>query len=247
MSGPINRENFGERAERNERLALGAGLIVVIGLLVESGPELAHSLINWVSPGRAVIGNLVVALGVAFEVLFSWRTLLAARRVELEANQRIAEALRAAAEANLARVRLESELRKRTVSRLLNKDEADSFVSSLKQFKGQHFAIYWSTAALKTSPSRVAEQLALATQLRELLIETGWEEQLTQLPLNLETPDGVTLYFSSIVQEESETLLLPTVAAAVATEFMRLKISSQVTLHVGIPPQVLVVAIGILP
>ena len=129
MSGPISRENFSERVERNERLALGAGLVVVIGLLIESGPELAHSIIHWVSPSRAVIGNLVVTLGVALEVLFSWRTLLTARRVELEANERIPEARRTAAEANLARVRLETELRRRTVSRTLSKDEGDSFVN----------------------------------------------------------------------------------------------------------------------
>lgn len=47
------------------------------------------------------------------------------------------------------------------------------------------------------------------------------------------------------VREESETLLLPTVA--IATEFMRLKISSHVTLNVLIPPQVLIVAVGFLP
>ena len=62
-------------------------------------------------------------------------------------------------------------------------------------------------------------------------------------PADLETTDSVTLYFSSLVRTESDLVILPSVAAAVATEFMRIKVSLQVTINMGIPPQVLVIVL----
>jgi hypothetical protein len=46
MSGPSKKDSFGERAQRIEKLALCAGIVVVVGLLVESGPELAKSILD---------------------------------------------------------------------------------------------------------------------------------------------------------------------------------------------------------
>ena len=83
-----------------ERWSLIAGLVVVVGLFVESGPELAHSLVHLEWPSREVIGNLVVVLGVAGEVLFSWRAVRAARQAELQAEHQIAELNAAVAAAN---------------------------------------------------------------------------------------------------------------------------------------------------
>jgi hypothetical protein len=131
MSGPNKKATtLGQRAELMERWGLVAGLVVVGGLLVESGPELAHSVTHREWPSRGVIGNLVVALGVAGEVLFSWRAVRAARQAELqaeqhiaelnsavaEANERAANAEKATAEANLARARLARRFKWRTLT-----------------------------------------------------------------------------------------------------------------------------------
>src|SRR5271154_1699815 len=101
MSGPNKKAKTpGQRAELMERWGLVAGLVVVVGLLVESGPELAHSVLHRECPSRGVIGNLVVVLGVAGEVLFSWRAVRAAREAELQAEHQIAELNSAVATAN---------------------------------------------------------------------------------------------------------------------------------------------------
>jgi hypothetical protein len=92
MSGPTNKANNpGERAERFEHLALWAGLIVFVGLLVESGPELSHSIITLECPPRGVLGSFLVAIGVFAEVLFSWRAVNEARKADLESEQRVVE------------------------------------------------------------------------------------------------------------------------------------------------------------
>lgn len=111
MNGPINTAKTpGERAQWWERWALGAGLVVTIGLLIESGPELAHSVVCHVWPSRGTIGNLIVVLGVAGEVLFSWRAVRAAREAELEAEHTVADLEARTAEANERTANLQLEI-----------------------------------------------------------------------------------------------------------------------------------------
>ena len=220
MDGPIKneRETLGNHLKWLERWLVFSGIVVVVGVFIEISSKVLKGEID-----NEVIGGLLVILGVAAEVAIARVITLKSDRIQeiadievaqarqaaSEARERAANTERLTAEADLARVRLETELRRRTVSRTLSKDEGDSFVNSLKQFSGQRFATYWGD--LGGSPSKVAEKLSFVTQLRELFIEAGWqEEQQAQLPPKLDTPDAVTLYFSSIVREKSETLLLPT-------------------------------------
>src|ERR1700733_8293828 len=135
MNGPTKKQNFSERAERLEKLSVVAALVVVAGLIIESGPDLARAIAKGVLPSREVQGNVLVTLAVAAEAILGWRALTAARKAEIdaeeriaaaerasaEANERAASAERAAAEANLARVQIEREIASmRSVRRLTN-------------------------------------------------------------------------------------------------------------------------------
>ena len=112
MKGPIKRQIAGLGW-----LELGltlAGLTVVSGLLVESGPELWDALVSQSWPARGVTGGVVVTIGVLAEVIIGVLIAQEARRKEREANLEIAasndrasKAEQAAAEANLASRKLE--------------------------------------------------------------------------------------------------------------------------------------------
>ncbi len=213
MSGPTkNAMSPGERAERRERWALFAGLIVVIGLLVESGPELARAIITLTWPPRVDIGNVVVTLGVAGEVLFSWGALLAARKAEIAAEERIAETVErsrhaelAVAEANLAleneraeRAKLNLKVNRRSVSRNLHPHEAESLSAKLRTHWGQTFTLRASRTRAEANDLKPAEtnfeQSFFVMQLRGILTASGWEsETIANLP-DFRCAKGLTIF-----------------------------------------------------
>jgi hypothetical protein len=139
MSGPNKKATtLGERAESMERWSLRAGLVVVIGLLVESGPELAHSLIYLEWPSLGVVGNVVVVLGVAGEVLFSWRAVRAARKAELEAEQTVVTLQARIAEAD----ERTANLRIAVADALERQATAEQLLADLRLDQGPRAAIF---------------------------------------------------------------------------------------------------------
>jgi hypothetical protein len=162
MSGPNRKpRNAGERAEFLEKLAVRAALVVVVGLLVESGPDLARAIRKGVLPSREVQGNVLVTLAVAAEALLGWRALIAARKAEIEAEKRIAEANERAEQLRLARIRLEADLSHRR----LTKEQAEEIVSKLSEFRGQEIT-------LGNAPS--SECFWFALELEVALNKAGW-------------------------------------------------------------------------
>lgn len=193
MSGPIkNARSPGERAEWWERWGLGAGLVVVIGLLIESGPDLAHSIIRHEWPSRATIGNLIVVLGVGGEVIFSWRAVRAAREAELDAardiaatNERAARALdraakaeKDAAEANLARVRIENKFKVRKLSEAAYSDLQEA----LKRYSGVRIDV------LAFGYSQLSEVMPFAFELTTACKRAGCDSKLWEAGPSMKPP-----------------------------------------------------------
>jgi hypothetical protein len=218
-----------------ERWSLLAGLIVVVGLLIESGPELAHSLIYLEWPSRGVIGNLVVVLGVAGEVLFSWRAVRAARQAELQAehqiaelnaavsaaNERAANAEKAAAEANLARVKIEEKLREKFNWRTLDVDARHELIVALLPYAGFRIDIF--------AFSKSTEVLVLGDMLLNPCRHAGCKCKMWVAisdRLRISGGEGVVLAFAAdATPEENETMAFVNVAVATALQRSKIRYS----------------------
>jgi hypothetical protein len=97
--GEISKEKLGQYIECLELALVVAGGIVVVGLIVEDGPELWRSLLTWTRPPRAALGDLLVTVGVFSEVLIAFVIAGVARRLNAYAEADTARALERAAKA----------------------------------------------------------------------------------------------------------------------------------------------------
>lgn len=100
-TGGMNKEKLSQCIEWLELALVVAGGIVVIGLLVEDGPEIANSLLTLTRPPRAAVGDLIVTAGVFAEVLIAFVIARIARRIDAYAEADTAKALERAAQAEL--------------------------------------------------------------------------------------------------------------------------------------------------
>ena len=107
MNGPVKKDRIRLGLDGLEIALLLAGALVVVGLLIESGPEIWHSFLNRAPPERAVVGGALVALGVFAEVAIGVFISRSAKREKIESdsaiaatNERSAKAEERAAEAN---------------------------------------------------------------------------------------------------------------------------------------------------
>jgi hypothetical protein len=164
MKGPIKRQIAGLGW-----LELGltlAGLTVVSGLLVESGPELWDALVSQSWPARGVTGGVVVTIGVLAEVIIGVLIAQEARRKEREANLEIAasndrasKAEQAAAEANLASRKLEVMLVDRKLSNPIG------FIEAMRAFSG---------TSVMFIVADDMESMRLCSRLENDLRSAGW-------------------------------------------------------------------------
>ena len=110
MKGPITKAKLGLRIGALEIASTMAGLIVVVGLLIESGREVHRAWTAGAWPSRELWGGILVALGVFAEVTIGIFQERASKRERIASEERIAEAEMATAEANLARAKIEERL-----------------------------------------------------------------------------------------------------------------------------------------
>lgn len=180
MKGPINKDRkiaFG--LDGLEVASIFAGLLVVLGLLMESGPEVWQNIMNRVWPQRGLVGGALVTLGVFAEVAIGVFIARAGKRAQSEAGERIALAEKTTAEANLARFKLEALVTRRTISRRLSREEEEQVTEALRPYSGQTFAIQMLVPNTTVPPERAFEQRAFAAQLRGVLHNAGWIEENT--------------------------------------------------------------------
>jgi hypothetical protein len=176
-----------------ERLQWGlevAGGIVLIGLLVEYGPELADAVTNWRAPPRDAIGGLLIALGVAGEVVLGIFIARSAKRVQTLADSTIAKTLeraaaaeKTAAEANLARVRIEEKFRPRKLDR--------STVEQIRTILAPHAGLRIDVFAFD---NHVTEVRGLADALNSSFRQAGCASKL-RLPSDGRRMPGEAIVF----------------------------------------------------
>ena len=98
-TGGTSKEKLSQYIEYLELALVVAGGIVIIGLIVEDGPELWHSLLTLTRPSRAALGDLLVTVGVFSEVLIAFVIARIAGRINAYAEADTAKALERAAKA----------------------------------------------------------------------------------------------------------------------------------------------------
>jgi hypothetical protein len=186
MSRPhnIDRKTLGDRLGRREFWGEVFGWMVGGGLLIEYWREIRDCFVKGQLPSWPLIGGLLVTLGVFGEVWFSRLAQKTTEEIQERAdsdvalaNERAAEALKAAAEANLLaeqerteRVRMQETLARRTVSRSLTERERNRIRARLQEFTGQPFII----SALADHHDALSEQFMFIAELRKLLSDSGW-------------------------------------------------------------------------
>src|SRR4051812_13375972 len=152
-----------------ERFTTLAGLLVVLGVWMESGRELSWAIISRTWPRQEAVGGALVAIGVFAEVAIGLFIARSAKRAELkakkeiaEANDRAALAEKLAADANLARIRLERELTPRSLSR----GDFEVIKRELSKFAGQVINI-------RVFPLKI-EGMLFANDISAALKQAGW-------------------------------------------------------------------------
>jgi len=100
MNGPTKKPKIGLGLEPLESAIVFAGLVVVFGLYLESGPDWAQAAKNHAWPARPITGTALVALGVFAEVAIGLFIARSAKRAQLQAEELISLAEKATAEAN---------------------------------------------------------------------------------------------------------------------------------------------------
>jgi hypothetical protein len=141
MKGPISKDiKVGFGLDGLEVATFFAGLLVVIGLIMESGPDAWTAAIKHVWPHREVTGNVLVTIGVFGEVAIGLFIARSAKRAELLAHAQIAEL-----NAEIAQLNAETErLRKENNEMALlwsyrSIGDIEEFASAMRPFAGTRF------------------------------------------------------------------------------------------------------------
>lgn len=204
MNGEINNdakdEKLTEHIDRLEKALGVAGLIVVIGLLAEDGPELWKSVVMRTLPSLALIGGALVTLGVAAEVIFAVVIARIAQRIDADAALNIAKANELAADANARAAGLEVEalqLRKQLQlqgprANLITGQARKQLVDALKQFTKQpvdvrHCAtVIGANRRILTVTPIGDDVVGLASALIDILKEADWDVPSKPMPSTLQ-------------------------------------------------------------
>src|SRR5689334_2891700 len=130
------RRRIGFGLGKFEVVSAFAGLIVVLGIWLESRTEIRWAFRHhvWIP---AAVGATLVGIGVFVEVTIAALAAREARRADLDAKERVAKAEQAAAEANLERVRLEQQLQDQLGWRTITGEQHKALVDKLSRFAEQ--------------------------------------------------------------------------------------------------------------
>jgi hypothetical protein len=222
-----------------ERFITFAGLLVFLGVWMESGRELSWAIVNRTWPSQEAVGGALVVIGVFAEVAIGLFIAYESKRAELKANEEIsqandraAQAEQAAAEANLARVQMEGRLVRLTINRHLTDEEIEALQERLKPFAGQPFVVTFAP----TDDAATIEPLFFSSQLREVLERAGWVWAGDNIPLTERVGRGVLIECNAGHQRAAfglQKALSDVGIAAKASWIEHVKLP-QLTIHVGL-------------
>ena len=153
--------------------SLFCGALVVLGLALESGPEIVNLLRHHIPLPRPLWGDALVTVGVFGEVAIGLFIARSAKRQEIESATQIAE-LNAetarlrneTAEANLARAKIEQQMSARAI--------AGSDHVELKKLLAPHAG---KLVDIVVFDHHIFETLIFANQIFSLFVSSGWKGQ----------------------------------------------------------------------
>ncbi len=164
MKGPISKESkLSLWPGWLEAASIFCGLVVVTGLAIESGPDIVALLEHHVPLPRSLWGEALVTVGVFGEVAIGIFIARESKRAQSEAEERIAIAEKDAAEANLARAKIEQRLRPRTLLTEDHKELRD--LLALYPKMGIDIVVF---------DHHILETLSFAAQMMALFASAGW-------------------------------------------------------------------------
>ena len=248
MRGPSknDRRALGQRLKRRQFWADSFAWLVGIGLLVEYWNEIVDCFVNRHPPSLPLIGGLLVTLGVLGEVLFGHLVLITSDKIQARADSDVAQANKiaaesleragkaeqSAAEANLARVEMESRLVRLTINRHLTDEEIEALRERLKPFAGQPFVVTFAP----TDDAATMEPLFFSSQLREVLERAGWVWAGDNIPLAERVGRGVLIECNDGHQRAAFALqkALSDVGIAAKASWIEHVELPQLTIHVGL-------------
>jgi hypothetical protein len=191
--------------------------LVVVGLIVEYGPEIFIDIVEKKPPSSGLVGGLLITIGVAGELLIGFR----ANRKEAElrevndliiaeANERAARAEQSAAEATLARVKIEEKLAPRKLTEAARAD----LVEALAPFEGRKVDVVIYDVYED-------EVHRLGVSLDETFKLAGWRSQLSWIEGGFRLPGrGLTLGIASEASQ-SERIDLQAIVELISSVFRR--------------------------
>jgi uncharacterized protein YjeT (DUF2065 family) len=161
MKGPISKDiKVGFGLDGLEVATFIAGVLVVVGLLMESGPEAWTAIIRHMWPHREIAGNALVTIGVFAEVAIGLFIARSAKRAQLQAEAKIAEL-------NSETERLRKENNDTTL--LLgyrSVGDLSAFEEAMRPFSGTTYVLYF--------PEGSNECANLQWELHTALKKAGW-------------------------------------------------------------------------
>jgi hypothetical protein len=183
VSGPSrsDRDTLGKRLKRRESWGEIFGITVGVGLIIEYWDDIHDCFVHWHAPPMPLIGGLLVTIGVLGEVFFSRLVVSTSEELQAladsdvsQANRKAAEALeraanaeRDAAEANLARVKLEQRMSPRTL-----------FGPGHEELKTVLASRADTTVDIVLFDHHVQETVLFAAQLISVFSEASWKTRL---------------------------------------------------------------------
>jgi hypothetical protein len=200
MKGPISNESkISFWPGWLESVSVLFGLLVVAGLLTESGDEIWDFFVLRHAPlSKKLLGEFLVTVGVFGEVAMGVFIARSAKRQELKsakeisaANERAAVAQQTAAEANLARVKIEERL----APRKLSEDAIADLVAVLSPYSGRRVDVVIYDA-------HVSEVLELGNSIDRAFSLAGWNNHVAWISGGFRVRDeaGLTL---TVAQERT--------------------------------------------
>jgi hypothetical protein len=196
-----------------ERYAVVGGAAVILGLLVEVGIAYEYadgksSIEHW----GTVCADGLVALGVFFEILFSWRSRLKSEKLQRRSDERVAEANERAgrAEEGAERAKLESEQIKQQLAwRVVSSNVSEELIRQLQNARN---------SVILEHVSGDVESQYLAGQYVRIFQEAGWY-------VSIRSVSGSGLLKQGIIISQNE---MPLMRGVIITSFRAAQISFNV-------------------
>jgi hypothetical protein len=230
----------------------GGMVAVLAGVIIEIVPDFLSSG-SWLMSVAHRIGGSILALGLLDEFVVDIKVRKCRARLKEIANSEFGEILtravqaeNAAAEANLARAKLEERVIRRSVSRNLNGEEERSLIDLLRKHSGQKFTLRESGAKLESNDADKLqatdfEQVFFAVQLRRILSGSGWiHENIVNLP-DFRVTKGITIFCRQGKDEG-----LGNAATDLWVELGKLDIACQISVRPEYFPVPMIICVGLL-